>query len=157
MQLAIVLVVAGAACAMVGAPAAAEPTAGVEVAAVHETMPGDTEAARARYARNARGEVITWRRRLRGAGILAAAGGVARHHAAGDALRTSWAKADTASRRLLSLNAKFWTRARGDYEKASRDLASAWDESHPQTHEAATTTGTTVLSETRVPETSIRP
>ena len=91
----------------------------------------DTLETRISFSRYARTETMKWRQRLRDAGIRAEANGNWPGHAVADELKTSWAQADTASRRLISVNAKYWTRSRADFEKASRALSASWAKRSP--------------------------
>lgn len=47
-------------------------------------------------------------------------------HAVADELKTFWAQAGTASRRLISVNARNRAQARAEFQKAERALSASW-------------------------------
>lgn len=80
------------------------------------------------YLGQARSDMQAWRQRLRGFTERAKVEGQQDNSAAENVLQAAWTRAEAASRKLQTAGAADWESARSDYEKASRDLANAWDE-----------------------------
>jgi hypothetical protein len=79
------------------------------------------------YLGQARSDMQAWRQRLRDYSESANVEGQRDNSAAADVLQAAWTRADAASRKLQTVGAADWDSARSAYEKASRDLADAWD------------------------------
>jgi hypothetical protein len=68
-----------------------------------------------------------WQRKLHDFGEKAAANGHAAADAAENDLNAAWIAADADARKLQTATAEGWEDAKISFEKASRDLADAWD------------------------------
>jgi uncharacterized membrane protein len=87
---------------------------------------GNTPADRDTYTQQARDEMQKWQRKLHDFSEKAEAKGKEAANAAENDLNAAWTKAEAASRRLQTVGAEGWDRARTSFEQASRDLAAAW-------------------------------
>ena len=68
-----------------------------------------------------------WQRKLHDFSVRAEANGKEAGNAADTDLQKAWTRTEAASRRLQTVGAEGWDRARTSFEQASRDLAAAWD------------------------------
>jgi hypothetical protein len=93
---------------------------------------GGSPADRDTYAHRARDEMQEWQRKLHDFGEKAEATGKEASNAAQNDLNKAWTKAESASRELRIVGADGWERAKASYEKATRELADAWEKIRPQ-------------------------
>lgn len=75
----------------------------------------------------ARDEMQEWRRKLHDFSAKAEANGKEAGNAAETDLNKAWTKTEAASRKLETVGAEGWDHAKTSFEKASRELADAWD------------------------------
>jgi hypothetical protein len=68
-----------------------------------------------------------WQRKLHDFSEKAKANGQKAGKAAENGLTAAWAKTEAEARRLQSASADGWESAKSSYEKASHELADAWD------------------------------
>ena len=87
---------------------------------------GDTTTDRASYTQKAREDMQEWQRKLHDFSVRAEANGKEAGSAADTDLTKAWTRTEAASRRLQTVGAEGWDRARTSFEQASRDLAAAW-------------------------------
>jgi hypothetical protein len=87
----------------------------------------DSTADRDTYTQRARGEMQEWQRKLHDFSEMAKANGQKAGKAAENGLTAAWAKTEAEARRLQSASADGWESAKSSYEKASHELADAWD------------------------------
>jgi hypothetical protein len=93
---------------------------------------GDSSADRDTYAQKARDEIQEWQRKIHAFSKKAAAKGEEAGYVAENDLNKAWAKTEAASRKLQTASTEGWESAKTSYEKASRELAVAWDKIRPQ-------------------------
>jgi hypothetical protein len=110
---------AGAAPSPVGAPAAP--------GALHWVAESDFSATKDRYVGQASDSLAEWRRKLDEFGDRASAQAHASKEAAERDLDTAWRRTQGAADQLGAASQDGWERAKGVYEKASRELKEAWD------------------------------
>jgi hypothetical protein len=84
------------------------------------------------YTQKARGDLREWQQKLQGLGEKTETMGKKADSAAKNDLNEAWSRTEAASRRLETVGAEGWKDAKIDYEKASRDLAAAWQKFHPE-------------------------
>jgi hypothetical protein len=96
-------------------------------APVRPAATGDMTADRDTYTRKAQDDMQDWQRKLHDFGEKAAANGHAVADAAENDLNAAWIAADADARKLQIATAAGWEDAKISFEKASRDLADAWD------------------------------
>jgi hypothetical protein len=84
------------------------------------------------YLQRARDEMQEWRRKLHDFSAKAEANGKEAGNAAETDLNKAWTKTEAASRRLQTVGAEGWQRAKTSFEKASHELAEAWHKLHPE-------------------------
>jgi hypothetical protein len=100
------------------APAASAP--------VGSATGGDTTTDRASYTQKARDDMQEWERKLHDFSVRAESNGKEADNAADTDLHKAWTRTEAVSRRLQTVGAEGWDRARTSFEQASRDLAAAW-------------------------------
>jgi hypothetical protein len=87
----------------------------------------DSTGDRESYTRKARDDVQEWQQKLHDFGAVAATKGHKDAIAAQRDLDEAWAKTQAEARRLQTSSTDAWASARISYEKASGELAGAWD------------------------------
>jgi hypothetical protein len=92
----------------------------------------DLTADRDTYAKQARDEMQEWQRKLHAFRKKAAAKGEETGYAAENDLNKAWTKTEAASRKLQTAGTQGWDSAKTSFEKASGELADAWDKIRPQ-------------------------
>jgi hypothetical protein len=96
--------------------------------AVRSAVPGnDANADRQSYARRAQDDMLLWRERLEALNSTLSAGRSKGLNSAEKDLDAAWTASEVEARRLQTAGAADWALAKQAYEKASRDLAVAWD------------------------------
>lgn len=84
------------------------------------------------YTQKTQGEMQEWQQKLRAFSETAKARGETAGNAAENELNTAWSKAQAEARKLQIAGAADWESAKASYEKASRELADAWDRNRPR-------------------------
>ena len=79
------------------------------------------------YTQKAQGDMQEWQQKLRAFSETAKAKGEKAGNAAENELNTAWTKAQAEAHKLQTAGAEDWESAKASYEKASRELADAWD------------------------------
>jgi hypothetical protein len=123
------LLLIGALPAAAGGQSTIPPSASAHVrlaANANATVDRDT------YLQRARDEMQEWRRKLHDFSAKAEANGKEAGNAAETDLNKAWTKTEAASRRLQTVGAEGWQRAKTSFEKASHELAEAWHKLHPE-------------------------
>jgi hypothetical protein len=121
-------IIIGALLLIGGLPAAGQSTlAPGSGAPVRLAGGGDATADRQTYAQQARADIQEWQRKLQDFGEKAEAKGKEAGQAAATDLNKAWTRAEAASGRLQTAGAEDWESAKASFEKASRELADAWD------------------------------
>jgi hypothetical protein len=92
---------------------------------------GDPTGDRDTYTQKARDEMQEWRRKLDNFSKKAEAKGREASNAADNDLNKAWAKTKAASRKLQTTGTQGWESAKTSFEKASGELAAAWDKIQP--------------------------
>jgi hypothetical protein len=116
---------------LIGAlPAAAAPPVSVDSQS-QSAAGNDAATGRATYTQRARGDMQEWQQKLRGFGVDAKAKGQEAGDAAGNGLKAAWSKTQEESRNLQTASADGWAGAKASYEKATHELADAWDRNRP--------------------------
>ncbi len=96
-------------------------------APVRLTANGKPTTDRDTYTQKARDDMQEWQQKLHTFSENAEAKGQEAGNAAENDLNQAWTKAEAASSELQTASAEDWQSAKISYEKASRDLANAWD------------------------------
>lgn len=73
-----------------------------------------------------------WQQKLHAFSETAKAKGEKAGDAAAHELNTAWTKAQAQAHKLQTAGAEDWESAKASYEKASRELADAWDRNRPR-------------------------
>ena len=84
------------------------------------------------YLQQARADMHDWEQKLRDFSAKVDAKGQKVDNAADNDLNRAWTETQDASNRLQTASAQDWQSARISYEKATRDLANAWDKIRPE-------------------------
>jgi len=87
----------------------------------------DSTADRDTYIQSARDKTQEWQRTLHDFSEKAKANGQEAGAAVENGLTAAWVKTEAEARRLQSSSKEGWESAKISYEKASRELADAWD------------------------------
>jgi hypothetical protein len=93
---------------------------------------GDSTGGRDTYLQNTQDEMQQWQKTLHDFSERAEASGQAAGSAANIALNKAWVRAEAEARKLPTVSAAGWASAKTSFERASRELASAWDKIRPQ-------------------------
>jgi hypothetical protein len=109
--------------------AAAQPVASAPQ--TQSAIGSDATANRGAYTLKAHGDMQDWQQKLRHFSDHARANGERAGNAAGSDLSAAWARTKEESRKLQTASAEDWASAKTSYEKASNDLADAWDRNRP--------------------------
>ena len=88
---------------------------------------GDSTGDRDTYIQEARDEMQEWQRKLHDFSEKAKAKGQAAGNATEIDLNKAWTRAEAEARKLPTAGAEGWKSAKTSFEKASRELANAWD------------------------------
>ncbi len=117
---------------LVGAlPAAAGPSISSDTP-IQLAAANDSTADRDTYARTARDHMRDWRHKLQDFGEKAKAKGQKEGDAAEKDLNAAWIKTEAESRKLQTASIEGWESAKISFEKASRELADAWNRIRPE-------------------------
>jgi len=111
-------------------PAAAAPQVSADPQS-QSAAGNDAATGRAAYTQHARGDMQEWQQKLRNFGVDAKAKGQEAGHATGNGLKAAWSKTQEESRNLQTASAEGWASAKVSYEKATHELAEAWDRNRP--------------------------
>lgn len=87
----------------------------------------DPPSERETYTQKAHDDMQAWQQKLRDFGERAKAKGDEAGNAAGQGLNAAWIKAQVTSSELQTVGAENWDKAKSEFEKATQDLADAWD------------------------------
>jgi uncharacterized membrane protein len=79
------------------------------------------------YTQKARDDMQQWQQKLRDFSENAKAKGQQAGNAAENELNAAWTKTQAEAQKLQTAGAEGWQSAKTSYEKASHDLADAWD------------------------------
>lgn len=93
---------------------------------------GDSTGDRDGYLQKTREKMRQWQQTLHDFGEKAAADGRAAGSTAKIGLNKAWVRAEAEARKLPTVSAEGWESAKTSFEKASHELASAWDKVRPQ-------------------------
>ncbi|HXQ52184.1 MAG TPA: hypothetical protein VN802_13905 [Stellaceae bacterium] len=93
---------------------------------------GDATSDRDTYMQKARDDMQEWQRKLHDFSANVEAKGKEAGAATEADLNRAWTKAEAASRQLQTVGAEAWDNAKSSYEKATRELADAWNKARPQ-------------------------
>jgi hypothetical protein len=116
---------------LIGAAAADEPSRAPDAGVpVHLAATGDATD-RDTYTQKAQDDMQGWQRKLREFSKESAAEGKVAETVAEHDLDVARIAAEAASRKLQTVGADGWVSAQTSYEKASHDLAEAWDKVRP--------------------------
>ena len=88
---------------------------------------GDSTGDRDTYIQKTRDEMQEWQRKLHDFSEKAKAKAQAAGSAAEIDLNKAWTRAEAEARKLPTAGAEGWKSAKTSFEKASRELANAWD------------------------------
>jgi hypothetical protein len=115
-------------------PAVADPStqSSGSGAPVRLAAASDATADQDTYAQKARDDMQEWQRKLHDASEEAEAKGKEAGKTSETDLDKAWTKAEAASRQLQTAGTDGWHSAKTSYEKATRELAAAWDRARPQ-------------------------
>ena len=98
-----------------------------------QSAPGSNSADdRGTYRQKTQAEMQEWQQKLHDFSETAKAKGQKAGTAAENGLKAAWAKTQAAAHKLQTVGAKGWDSAKSSYEKASHDLADAWDKIRPK-------------------------
>ncbi len=111
-------------------PAAAAPPVAADPQVQTDTG-SDATVNRGTYTQQARSDMRDWQQKPSDLGRNAKAGGEKAGNAAGSDLNIAWKKTQQESRNLQTASAEGWAGAKLSYEKASHELADAWDRNKP--------------------------
>jgi hypothetical protein len=84
------------------------------------------------YLREARAEILDWRRRLEAVGQRAGTKGADADQAAQRDLTEAWSATQAAAKKLALVGDADWRTAQAAYEGARTALAAAWDKVQPE-------------------------
>jgi hypothetical protein len=107
-------------------PAAADQPASADTSIQLATGSGSSTD-RDTYTQKARSDIRDWQQRLTAFGENAKAKGQQADNATENALTTAWARTQVSARRLQTATSEGWQSAKASYEKASDELADAWN------------------------------
>jgi hypothetical protein len=99
---------------------------------IHWTAGTDSVTLRETYMQRTRAELQEWRTKLYGFSERAKAEGKKDDDAAEQGLNAAWTKTQVESRNLQTVSEDGWETAKASFEKASKELAEAWDKAQPQ-------------------------
>jgi hypothetical protein len=114
-----------------GLSAAAGPSIAAD-APVRLAAGSDSTTDRDTYAQRARAEMQEWQRKLHDFDETAEAKGRKAGNAAENDLHVAWTKVEAAGHKLQTASAEGWESAKVSFEKASHELADAWDKVRAQ-------------------------
>ena len=83
------------------------------------------------YTQKAQGDMQEWQQKLHAFSEKAKAKGEKAGNAAENELNTAWSKTEAEAHKLQTAGADDWESAKASYERATRELADAWDRNRP--------------------------
>jgi hypothetical protein len=84
------------------------------------------------YTQKVRDQMEEWRQKLQDFSERAKAKGQKEGDATENNLNTAWIKTESESQKLQAASAEDWDGAKASFEKASQELADAWDRVRPE-------------------------